>query len=465
MRIPWRPLLALIRKDLAVFLTDRHAVVLSFLAPICLASFMAAIFGGAGKAPPSKIPIRIVDEDKSPATRRIWDKARGDELLDPVRSDRDGATADVRKGRAVVALILPEGFGEAASESVLGDPDRPELTFLHDPTRQSDLSLVRGLLTRIILESVTADSLEGTQDDALVQAMAESDPGLLPSQNAGEAEFLDLLKDPNADELDRQSTREALAQSLPGLADLLDDEGTSVPSPLTLSAPTEKAENPGFTLPYESREVSITSGGDQGERSALAGHAFAGMVVQFVLFSAIEWGVGLINERRKGLWKRLRSAPVSCGTLVASKVLGCAIVSGLITLVVFGFGALTFGVRLRGSPAGFLAMAAAYSFTASTFGLMVASLGRTPQAARSVAILAVLVMVLLGGGWIPSFLFPQWLQDLTPAIPTRWAIDGFDGVLSRGFTFAESLPGVAALLGFSAAFGLVATVRCRWDEV
>ncbi len=102
-------------------------------------------------------------------------------------------------------------------------------------------------------------------------------------------------------------------------------------------------------MPFVGRPEPIAAGGADAERSALAAHAFAGMVVQFILFSAMEWGVGLLVERERGLWKRIRVAPVSRATLLAAKVLGSMAASLLIAGAVFGFGAIAFGLRVRGS--------------------------------------------------------------------------------------------------------------------
>ena len=72
-------------------------------------------------------------------------------------------------------------------------------------------------------------------------------------------------------------------------------------------------------------------------------------------------------------------------------------------------------------------------------------------------------MVMLGGAWIPTFLFPAWLQQATVAVPTRWAVDGFDATLARGFTLAQTIPTVLALAGFTAAFAALSFARFRWE--
>ncbi|WP_169977959.1 ABC transporter permease [Tautonia rosea] len=462
-----RPLMALVVKDLRVFVADRYALTLSFVAPIALASFMALIFGGVGTSPPSKISIRLTDEDDSPISRRIVLGAQEETTLDAIEASLDASRDAVRKGDAVLSIVIPEGFGEASADALYGDAEPPALIFLHDPMSQSEISLARGLLTRVILEAVTAEAMpDGGNDDLLDLLDDELVESNAPATDEAieRAEFLSLF--PGQDDWWRspdpesEAARLELVDAFPALADWFEAE--PVAEPIAFEPVVE--ERVGLTLPFKTEETSIAPRGAAGERAALAAHAFAGMVVQFVLFSAVEWGVVLLQERQRGMWKRLRAAPISRSTLMLSKVLSCAIVSLIITLVVFTAGAFLFGYRLEGDLLGFVGLAVSFAIMASAFGLTVATLGRTPQGARSVALLGVLVMVMLGGCWIPSFLFPEWIQSFTPAIPTRWAIDGFDGVFTRGFSFAETMPMISALGFFGLGFAGWALLAFRWHE-
>lgn len=65
-----------------------------------------------------------------------------------------------------------------------------------------------------------------------------------------------------------------------------------------------------------------------------------------------------------------------------------------------------FGVRVSGSLPCFVAVLVGFALLTSSFGLMIAALCRTPGATRGLAILATLLMVMLGGDWVPSFIFP-----------------------------------------------------------
>jgi len=79
------------------------------------------------------------------------------------------------------------------------------------------------------------------------------------------------------------------------------------------------------------------------------------------------------------------------------------------------------------------------------------------------ALPAVLGMTLLGGAWFPSFLMPRWVQTVSLAIPSRWALDGFDAMTWRGFGLSAALIPSLMLLGFAAAFGAFAFARFRWE--
>ncbi len=102
---------------------------------------------------------------------------------------------------------------------------------------------------------------------------------------------------------------------------------------------------------------------------------------------------------------------------------------------------------------------------ASSFGLLLAALGKTPGAARGTSMLAVLLLAMLGGGWVPAFVFPEWLRTVTLVLPTRWAIDGLDAVTWRGAGFvAGALSAAAVLLGYAALFLLIPRLRFRWTD-
>jgi ABC-2 type transport system permease protein len=214
-------------------------------------------------------------------------------------------------------------------------------------------------------------------------------------------------------------------------------------------------------MPSEIKSEAVTA--HQGVAYNGYAHSFGGMGVQFILLMGIDMGIGVLTQRQRGLWKRFRAAPLSRGLLLGSRTISGMAISMIILIAIFAVARLGFGVRIDGSYAGFLLVTLAFSLMTATFGLMIAAVGKSPEATRGLASFITLIMVMLGGAWVPTFIFPEWLQKVTVVIPTRWAIDGLDGVVWRGMNLAGVLPAAGVLLAFSFLFGAVAINRFRWD--
>jgi ABC-2 type transport system permease protein len=425
-------LLALVRRDLLLYLADRRALVVSLAVPVALASLIGFVFGGSGDREMARIEVRVVDLDGSEVSREVARGLAADPALAVRPAGAEEAREAVRRGKAAVAVVIPAGFGEAAGRAFFGAAEKPSLPLLRDPSRAAEAGLVRGLLTQHVMEAVS----RGLLDPERARGMA--DDGLRRVEAA-----------PDIDPAERQ----ALARLLGSVRDYY--------GRAPFSAGAGAAARRGLSIPFALAEEQVTS--RPGLRYDGYAHSFGGMAVQFVLFLALDGAVALLEQRRRGLWDRLRASPISRGTVLAARGLSGAILALAVLAAVMAFGAAVFGVRVRGSAVGFVLVLACTALMASAFGLLVAALGRTPEATRGLAIFAALVMTMLGGAWFPAFLFPPWMQSATLAVPTRWAMEGLDGTTWRGLGLAEALGPAAALLAFAGLFALLAHLRFRWE--
>jgi ABC-2 type transport system permease protein len=218
----------------------------------------------------------------------------------------------------------------------------------------------------------------------------------------------------------------------------------------------------GFAVPFRI-EAATVPGLSHAHFNAYT-HSFCGMTLQYLLFWGMESGLLFLRERQQGIWSRVRAAPVPLAAVLLGKALTTAGVALLMVLVTFGFGRVVFGVTVTGSVMGFVALVCAASGLAAATGLLVAAVGGTEARARSVSILVILGVSMLGGLWLPAFLLPGWVRDLACALPTTWAMRGLDGVTWQGRGFVESLPNVMVVGGFAAAFLAIAVVGLMIDE-
>ena len=192
-------------------------------------------------------------------------------------------------------------------------------------------------------------------------------------------------------------------------------------------------------------------------------HSFAGMTTQFILLAGIDAGILLLMARERGIWQRLRSAPLSKAEFLLARTIATTLI-GLFQFTLIYTAAIAIGVHIGGSVLGFAALAVALCLLNATFGLMLASIGGSAAATRGIAVLATLVLVMLGGAWVPSFVFPKWLQQASLVLPTRWAVDGLDAMTWRGLGLHAAAAPVA-VLGTTAMLCLaIAIWRFRWEE-
>jgi len=294
--------------------------------------------------------------------------------------------------------------------------------------------MVRGVMTQHVMEAVSREMFSGAQGTQLVET---SIPKIQASTNMPADQkrlYLEMLGSVQKFYRER-------------------DAGSST---------ADGQRRGGITMPYTVHEEAMTAGSNIAYNGYA--HSFTGMAIQFLLFAMANLGVEMLLERQRGLWGRLRSAPVSRRTLLFAKAASGTVISLLILFVSFGFAMAVFSVRIQGSVAGFVGISIACALMASTFGLLVAAVGTSPATARGVTTLAVLMMVMLGGAWVPAFIFPVWLQQLTLIVPVRWAVDGLDAMTWRGIGLDGALVPVAVLLAFAAAFWTIAASRFRWEE-
>ena len=427
------PFLAIVRKDLQLFFADRRAVVLTFAVPIAIASFIGSVLQGAGRpSERARVTVAVADEDVSAISTAIVAGVQKDESLAVTMTTADDARERVRRGATSVALIIPPGFGSGAGRSFFR-PDvrsRPTLAVLYDPSRTAEAGMVRGLFTEHAMAAVGQEMFSGvTGRQNLQQTLNELDSAAIPAD-----------------------TKARLGAMLTGIL-----------AYQTADAPAAQGSAAGmFSMPYTVREEAVTARANV-TYNAYA-HSVAGMAIQFLLFAMANHGIDILTERQRGLWKRLRSAPVSRYVILAGKAASGTIISLSSLLVSFAFAIVVLGVKIEGSVIGFAAVCLACSLMAATLGVLVAAVGNSPAAARGLTTFGILMMVMLGGAWVPMFLFPSWLQSLTLAVPVRWAIDGLDAMTWRGVGLSGAIAPTLVLLGFATVFGVIAVSRFRWEE-
>ena len=423
--------LALVRKDLILYLGDKRALLINLMLPIVLAAFFGSLFGGGGgDAGTGKIDVGLVLQDTGLVGGKIAAGLKADAALSIVELTLEEAQAKVRAGKLTVAVVIPQGFGDAAGKALFGAAAKPEIPVFYDPSQATTLAMVKGMLTQQVMQIVSAEMFGGATGGAFI--------------------------DSSLKELDQSAASGADSAAL---RDMLTSVRKFQDVQAKPAAPGAAAPKAGLSMPFATKDEALSSGPKYNGYA----HSFAGMSVQFILFMAVDMGIGILLARRMGIWNRLLAAPVSLTTVLLARAASAALIATGLLAAIFLCAMLIFKVDIS-NPLGFAGVGICFALMTAGFGLLIAAFGKTPEAARGIAVFATLIMVMLGGAWVPSFVFPAWMQTLTIAIPTRWAVDGFDAMTWRGLGMDAALAPMAVQLAFAAVFAGLAIWKFRRDQ-
>jgi len=176
------------------------------------------------------------------------------------------------------------------------------------------------------------------------------------------------------------------------------------------------------------------------------------------------WGLGfaIVDARRKKLLKRIVATPMPKHYYLLSFLLWRLILLVAEVGVPLAFGALVFGVPMRGPALALIGMSILGGLTFSALGLLVASRVRTIEAVSGLANLIMVPMWVVSGVFFSSQRFPDLVQPLIKALPLTAVIDALRGNMLQGAGLAQMAPQAGVLVAWLVVcFGLALRLF-RW---
>ncbi len=394
---------AVFRAMLQTLLRDPGALVMSFLMPVAFFIIFATIFASAAGGD-FELRVAVVDEVRSSESERLLSALRRDPDVDGWlmlgnRSDVQGA---VDRDEADVGLVV-RADGEPLGST--GGFGAPPLLIIADPSRPVATTLLAGRLQ---------------------QAYAAALPELVVGSVADTIgnDFTEFTETQRA-EIDQ------------GLADLRD---------------TAVAGGGGVGLGDLIETETVTG------RPAAQNHVayYAGAIAfLFLLFSAAQGSLTLLDERDNGVLDRIVAGPGGVDVAVRGKFLFLAAQGLAQTVVIFAVGWALYDVDIFVAPLPWLVIAVLSTCAAAGIALALTTACRSRAQALTLTNVVILVMSAVGGSMVPRFFMPGWLQNLGWLTPNTWVLEAYSGVLTRGATLTElALP--LAMLALTAVGTLLA---------
>ncbi|MDQ5984728.1 MAG: Linearmycin resistance permease protein LnrN [Syntrophus sp. SKADARSKE-3] len=223
-----------------------------------------------------------------------------------------------------------------------------------------------------------------------------------------------------------------------------------------LSEVTKKKKIPmGYSQMIAVREQTATAA----DRPAMAPNAVQHNVPAWAMFAMFfilfPLAGNFIKEREEGSMLRLRLISGSQLPVIAGKFVFYLFVCLLQLLLMIGAGLYVMPLVgltklvLGTNYAGVLLTGFSVAMAATGYGLLIAVYFKTPQQALSFGSISVVILAAVGGVWIPVFIMPEAMQQISSYSPLHWGLSAFNNLFLRNAPTSAILPDAAKLLCFS----------------
>jgi len=418
-------MLAIIRHDLRVFLTNRSNLPSLLLTPALMTILIALVTGGAFSGT-EILRLDVIDKDNT---------LTSSQFLATVRQANPGLTLCPMDNTAKDICDL--GKSEILSESQALDriANSTSLALLEIPAGFG-ASLAAQTPVTLTFRSASSFGVSQPAKEAVQAALSQVNAASVASQIGLSA----------IDRLEGQPLAADQAQQMKGSL-----------YQRALEMGKEKVVAVTFTLSDTSQERSVGQSLQQG-----LGQSVPGMGTMFVLMTIFGGMAALIVERQQWTLQRLAVMPVSRSTLLAGKILARFCLGLLQFMVVLIVGAVL-GMNFGEAPLALLLLVIVYTLSVTALSFAVGSGLKNPAQASGLGLLLALTLAPLGGAWWPMSISPRFLQIIGHVSPVAWAMDGFTALTYEGAHLVDIWVPVVVLLGITVVAFLIAIPRFRYQ--
>lgn len=176
------------------------------------------------------------------------------------------------------------------------------------------------------------------------------------------------------------------------------------------------------------------------------------------------WGIGfaIVDQRAKKLLKRFMATPMSRAEYLASFMFSRLFWLVLEVITLLGFGALVFGVPLRGSLTALSVICLLSALAFAGMGVLIASRARTTEGVSGLMNLVMLPMWIFSGVFFSSSNFPQAVQPVIKLLPLTAVNDALRANMLEGASLVSLSGEILVIAGWLVVSFVLALRLFRW---
>lgn len=189
-----------------------------------------------------------------------------------------------------------------------------------------------------------------------------------------------------------------------------------------------------------------------------------GVLGMSIMFSAM-FGTAypLVNEREKGILRRLRMTLMSPVTFIAAKSVGMVIIAFIQAAIIVATGILIFDVKIIGSyiDASFIVLLGCLMMVA--LGLFIAGLANRIESLDAIANAIAMPMMFLAGTFFPIDNAPHWLRTLANFLPLTYLNEALRDIMVRGKSLFDINADILIIFAWTVGFLVLAIYFFKWE--
>lgn len=389
-------LLRVVVKEFLQLREDRKMIPVMIVGP--LVQLLA--LGYAANLDVSRIPLLLVDQDRTVQSRALVDRFSGSGHFDLVAAEDTVERAEpwLVEGQAQVALVIGAGYGAEVAGG-----RTPKVQMIADGTDANSAVVGLGYASRIVA-GVGAE---------LVRARLEADA--------------------------RRTRAAASARLAAG------SSATPRPS-LAPAGQIELVPRVWYNPDLKSRWFYVP----------------AVLAMVLMLITMMLPSMAVVREKEIGTLEQISVTPLQPWQLIIGKLVPFVVIGLVDLLLIVGLARVVFGVPLRGSLLLLVVLTLLYVLNTLGLGLLASTMVSTQQQAMMFSAFVLMVpMIYLSGLVFPIENMPRLFQLGSYGIPVRYYGNVIRGIFLRGAGISVLWPDALALLGEGALVLTLASLRFR----
>lgn len=213
-------------------------------------------------------------------------------------------------------------------------------------------------------------------------------------------------------------------------------------------------------------ETPFTVKGEQLNEKSLSAfdYTFAGLLGFAIIGMGIFGPVNVFPELKKqGILRRLSTTPLKVWQYFLSTMIGQAVI-GLLSLAVMFVVAITvFHLEVVGNYFELTAFIVLGIIMILGIGLALGGWAKNERQAAPLSNIVVFPMMFLSGTFFPRFIMPEWLQNISSALPLTPVIDGIRLIATEGKHLIDIAPQIGLVAAWMVVIYAIAFKVFRWE--